>query len=111
MPPLPRPPSMNRTRLLLMAAFAAVPATAAPVINEIHNPDAVPATVAGWHLTDGIDFTFPSCTTIPAGGYVLVAENPAAFLTQFARTALLTAPLPFISSPYYWCRSRHQYHH
>ena len=95
---------MNSTRLLLLAALAAVPATAAPVINEIHadppdktkpvafieihNPDAVAVSVAGWHLTDGIDFTFPSGTTIPAGGYVLVAENPAAFLTQFARTAL-----------------------
>ena len=95
---------MNRTRLFLLAALTTVPARAAPVINEIHadppdktkpvafieihNPDIAPASIAGWHLADGIDFTFPAGTMIPAGGYVLVAENPAAFQTQFARTAL-----------------------
>jgi hypothetical protein len=32
-----------------------------------------------WCFTSGIEYTFPLNTTIPAGGYLIVAENPAAF--------------------------------
>ncbi len=32
-----------------------------------------------WHFSDGIDFVFPSGTTIPANGYVIIAQDPTAF--------------------------------
>ncbi|MBN2512412.1 MAG: lamin tail domain-containing protein [Sedimentisphaerales bacterium] len=36
-----------------------------------------------WRFTNGIDFTFPMDTTIPAKGYVVVAENPADFAAWY----------------------------
>lgn len=46
---------------------------------ELFNPCAWPAAVAGWTI-DGLgDFAFPAGAAIPAGGYVVVAEDAAAF--------------------------------
>lgn len=42
---------------------------------EIHNPDAAPFDLGGYHLTDSGDstkWTFPAGVTIPAGGYLTV---------------------------------------
>jgi hypothetical protein len=43
---------------------------------EIHNPDASPLDLSGYHLTDDVEipsrYTFPSGTTIPAGEYFVV---------------------------------------
>ena len=80
----------------LLTLFAAH-AFAAPVINEImyrpgatypenealqfieiHNPDATPVVLTGWALTKGVDYLFPNGTTIAAGGFLVVAANPAA---------------------------------
>jgi hypothetical protein len=81
--------------LSCLAAFHT--ATAAPVINEIyyrppgaveptdqewieiHNPAVLPVDVSGWVLSKGVNFTFPPGTSIPAGGYLVVAANVAAF--------------------------------
>ncbi|MGI8602247.1 MAG: lamin tail domain-containing protein [Verrucomicrobiales bacterium] len=91
-------------RLALLALVCPGFVTAGPVINEIHceppdktkpvqfveihNPEPSAVNVSGWRLSDAVDFTFPNGTTLAAGGYVVVAENPPAFLTQFGRTAL-----------------------
>ncbi len=45
---------------------------------EIHNPDTTAAAIGGWAITTGADFTFPAGTTIPAGGWIVVAANPTA---------------------------------
>src|SRR6187200_2868526 len=83
--------------LALLAVFAAVsPAPAQVVINEImyrpgagvpentglefielHNPSAAAVEMSNWAITSGTSFTFPVGTIIPAGGYVVVAGNPA----------------------------------
>ena len=78
-------------------------ASAAVVINEIHydpldrtehiefvelynsGPDAVD--ISSWHFTEGISFTFPAGSWIPADGYVVVAQDPAAVLAKFGVTA------------------------
>lgn len=44
---------------------------------ELHNPGTTPAAIGGWAITSGVQFTFPAGTTIPAGGYLAVAANPA----------------------------------
>ncbi|HOL88288.1 MAG TPA: lamin tail domain-containing protein [Anaerohalosphaeraceae bacterium] len=36
-----------------------------------------------WRFDKGIDFVFPSGTTIPAGGILIVAENPTAFAAYY----------------------------
>lgn len=48
-----------------------------------------------WKFTDGIDFTFPLGTTIPADGYLLVVKNPAAFNWRYG-----TIPGVTILGPY-----------
>ena len=58
---------------------------------ELQNITAEPVTLYDyetgepWKFTDGIEFTFPTDTpvTIPAGGYLLLAKNPAAFSWRY----------------------------
>ncbi len=62
------------------------------VINEIHyNPDVktelvefvelynagtADVNISGWYFSNGISFQFPDGTILPAGGYIVVTENP-----------------------------------
>ncbi len=86
-----------RIHFTLATLTLACAASAAPVINEIYfrppgviepageewleirNPDAVAVDVSGWSFSKGVSFTIPAATTIPAGGYLVVAANVAAF--------------------------------
>jgi len=79
-------------------------ASAAIVINEIHyNPDVKTEPVefvelvnagsdtvdlSGWYLSSGVNFTFPTGTSLPAGGYAVVAQDPAAVQSKFGVSAL-----------------------
>ena len=79
---------------LLLPLFS----TAVPVINEImyrpgagypedtslefielHNPGLADVDVEGWAITSGVDFTLPAGASIPAGGFLVVAADVAAF--------------------------------
>jgi hypothetical protein len=42
---------------------------------ELHNRGTTPANISGWRFTDGINYTFPPNTIIPAQGYLVVANN------------------------------------
>lgn len=44
---------------------------------ELHNQMAINVDLSGWQLTGGIDFVFPEGTTIPGGGFYLIAKDPA----------------------------------
>ena len=44
---------------------------------ELHNSSGSAVDLSGWAFTDGIDYTFPPGTILPAGGYLVVARNPA----------------------------------
>ncbi len=55
--------------------------TGSPVTLEVY--DAEMDVTLGWQFTNGIDFTFPLGTTIPANGYLVVAKNPAAFTSRY----------------------------
>jgi hypothetical protein len=85
----------------LMAALGLVAATAfgQVVINELHydpddntkaiefvelhNAGLSEMNVGGWHLEDGADYIIPPNTTIAAGGYLVLAQNPTAFAARF----------------------------
>ena len=54
---------------------------------ELHNAGTSAVSIAGWQFTKGISFTFPAGATIPAGGYAVVASDPAAFLMEFGFSA------------------------
>ncbi len=44
---------------------------------ELHNRGAQPVSLGGWRFVEGINLTLPAGTTIPAGGYLVVAKNAA----------------------------------
>ena len=44
---------------------------------ELSNPAAEAVDLSNWRIAGGVDFTFPSGTTIPAGGFLVVAKDPA----------------------------------
>jgi autotransporter-associated beta strand protein len=50
---------------------------------ELHNPGDTPLDLSGWTLSDAVTFTFPAGTTLAAGGYLAVAENPAALQAKY----------------------------
>lgn len=56
---------------------------------EIHNAGAAPVDLSGWTLSGGIDFTFPAGTSIPAGGFKVVAKNVARLQTVYAISGVL----------------------
>lgn len=90
--------------LVLASIGSATEIRAAVVINEIHydpdvktelvefielfNTGTSAVDVAGWSLSEGVSFTFPAGTTIASGGYLVVAENPAALQRKFGVQAL-----------------------
>lgn len=43
---------------------------------ELHNTGGDALDIGGWAFTQGITFLFPGGTTIPSGGFVVVAANP-----------------------------------
>ena len=77
----------------------------AVVINEIHhspvprqkplefielfNSGTNAVDLSGWQLTSGVRFLFPTPSTIPAGGYLVIAENPAAIATAYGVASAL----------------------
>ena len=47
---------------------------------ELFNRSSADVDVSGWRFDDAVAFTFPAGTSIPAGGFVVVAGNVSAFL-------------------------------
>src|SRR5881628_742307 len=45
---------------------------------ELYNRGTNPVNLAGWRISDGVDYTFPAVTIAP-GGYLLVAANVETF--------------------------------
>jgi hypothetical protein len=50
---------------------------------ELHNRGPLPVHLAGWRLTDGIEFEFPVDALIPAGGYVVAAKDAAHLIDRY----------------------------
>ena len=92
-----------RLLLILVCSLSAV-VSAGVVINEIHydpepntepvefielyNDGASAVDLSGWQFTSGVSYTFPNGTTIPANGYIVICENPAALQTKYGVTGL-----------------------
>ncbi|HAB18916.1 MAG TPA: hypothetical protein DCE44_21055, partial [Verrucomicrobiales bacterium] len=62
---------------------------------ELYNQMAIDIDLSGWHIEDGVNFTFSEGTIIPAGGYLVIAKDPAAVK---AATGLTTVLGPFAGS-------------
>src|SRR5688572_5009621 len=63
---------------------------------EIHNPGVSAVNLAGWKLTGGIDYTFPSNAVIQAGEYRVVARVP----NRLATVSAYALSLPSLFGPY-----------
>ena len=55
---------------------------------ELYNDTPTAVNLGGWRLSSAVDYLFPAGTIIPAGGYLVVAEDPATILSQWGKTAL-----------------------
>ena len=56
---------------------------------ELYNPTAKAVSLAFWTLSGAVDYSFPGSAVIPAQGYVVVAENPAALRARYGTVAAL----------------------
>lgn len=54
---------------------------------ELHNTGAASVSLAGWQLRGAVGYTFPAGTSISAGGYIVVAENPGTILSKYQAAA------------------------
>src|SRR5215475_8044279 len=50
---------------------------------ELRNTDNVATNISGWRFTKGIQFTFPTNTTLTAGAYLVVAADRTAFTNKY----------------------------
>ncbi len=60
---------------------------------ELHNSSGEPLSLNGYALDRGIAFSFDSaaCQTLPAGGYLIIVKNLAAFAARYDTNALCIA--------------------
>jgi hypothetical protein len=50
---------------------------------ELFNRESEDVNLAGWRITDGVDFVFPDSVTISAGGYLVVAADVNTFKANY----------------------------
>lgn len=62
---------------------------------EIRNAGGAAVDVSGWKISGGIDFTIPVSTSIPAGGYKVIAKTPGRIQTVYGIIGVLG---PFVGS-------------
>ena len=56
---------------------------------ELHNPTGSAIDVGGWALTSGVSYTIPAATVIGAGGFLVIASDPAQVQTFHGITGVL----------------------
>ncbi len=56
---------------------------------ELHNRGSGAADLSGWAFTKGVSYTFPPGTTLAAGGYLVVAQDPVALGNAHALAGVL----------------------
>lgn len=50
---------------------------------EIKNASSAALSIGGYAFTDGIQYTFPGGTSVPAGGFIVLASNAALFQERY----------------------------
>lgn len=56
---------------------------------EIHNAGGAAVDIGGWKLSDGVAFTFTAGTSIPAGGFKVVARDTVRIQTVYGISGVL----------------------
>jgi hypothetical protein len=55
---------------------------------ELYNPLASAVDLGNWRLTKAVEYVFPVGTSIPAGGYLVIAEDPPTMANLYGANAL-----------------------
>jgi hypothetical protein len=77
-------PANTGDEYLELHNLTGAPVTLQDLVKTETSPGVFFVEPVSWSFTDGIDFTFPAGTQIPAGGFLIVAKNPAAFNACYA---------------------------
>jgi hypothetical protein len=56
---------------------------------ELHNPDLIPEDLTGYRIAGDIDYAFPAGTTLPSGGYLVIAHTPSAVESFYGISGVL----------------------
>lgn len=56
---------------------------------ELFNDTQLAVDLSGWQFTDGVEYTFPAGTWIPAQGYIVVVSSPTVFQAAYPAVAAL----------------------
>lgn len=56
---------------------------------EIYNKSASAVTLTGWSLSGGISYAFPAASSIPAGGYLVIAKDKVALAAKYPSITIL----------------------
>ena len=81
-------PSLHADIVINEILHDSEPNTACDEFIELHNTGPGDVDLSGWQFTDGVDFTFPAETEIAAGGYLVIAEDPASLNAIYGVDAL-----------------------
>jgi hypothetical protein len=66
---------------------------------ELHNTSAEDIDLSGWYFSRGISYQFEAGATLPAGGYIIVVQNPSHIQAIFS-TSRLVIPPDLVFGPY-----------
>ena len=67
------------TAIVINEIFYHAPGASLEQWIELHNRSGGDVNIGLWKLSDGVSYDFPANTMIPAGGFLVVAWNPASF--------------------------------
>ncbi|MDP6637089.1 MAG: lamin tail domain-containing protein [Phycisphaerae bacterium] len=62
---------------------------------ELYNGSAGPIDLSGWYFSDGVDYTFAPGTSIAAGEYLVIGQDPAQIESKFGISGVLG---PYVGS-------------
>ncbi|MHC4228084.1 MAG: lamin tail domain-containing protein [Planctomycetota bacterium] len=66
---------------------------------ELHNTGIVDVDLAGWYFAGGISYEFPAGSTLPPGGYIIVAQDPV-FIHAKWSSGRLSLPADLVFGPF-----------
>ncbi len=69
----------HSTAVVINEIFYQGPGSSPEQWVELYNKSGAPVALDGWKFSEGIDYSFAPGTTLPAGGYLVVAWDLAAF--------------------------------
>jgi Lamin Tail Domain/CotH kinase protein len=91
------PGQSSRRTSIVISEIMYHPTNSALEFVELFNTRGEPANISGYRLAGDISYTFPANTTIPGGGFLVVAKSPPDFQSAYGLNSVLgpfTGSLP-----------------